>query len=248
MKRIDHLIVRVDDLHAGVKEFTDAGFAVFYGVRKEKAYNALIYLQDHSFLELVDMKAAPGFAKTLVKLGVIRLISTAFDRLGHYLFKDERLLDYVIYSADIDTSQARFGKHSTKVLRIGKRKKPNGTVVRWRMFFPNDFDLPFVMTDYTPEKISADETDVHPNGITGLHTIEVAFADEPETFRRRLVDFYQVDEGRVSANGKRFHIQTENATIRYTPSDQYKVTSAVLKPHVPELDAMLSKYSLSTSD
>ncbi|MCG8349845.1 MAG: VOC family protein [Chloroflexales bacterium] len=133
MKRIDHLIVKVDDLHAGVEEFTDAGFAVFYGVRKEKAYNALIYLQDGSLLELVDMKGASGFAKTLIKLGVLRVLSTlstAFNRIGHYLFKDGRLLDYVIYSADIDASQTRFGKHSTKVLGIGRRKKPNGTVVR----------------------------------------------------------------------------------------------------------------------
>ena len=249
MKRIDHLIVKVDDLHAGVKEFTDAGFAVFYGVRKEKAYNALIYLQDHSFLELLDTTTAiPGFARILTRLGVLRILSPTFNRLGNFALKEGPLLDYPIYSADLDASHAHVSDQSGNILGIGKREKPNGTVVRWRSFFPKDLALPFVMTDYTPEKMSADETDVHPNGITGLHTIEVAFAGEPETFRRRLVDFYQVEEGRVSAEGERFHIQTENATIRYTPSDQYKVTSAVLKPHVPELDTMLSKYSLSTAD
>ncbi|MEM7736185.1 MAG: VOC family protein [Deinococcota bacterium] len=248
MQRIDHVIVRVDDLHDSVEEFINAGFSVCYGTKKEKAYNALIYLQDNSFLELLDTNVIPRFGRILTKLGILRVLSPAFNRIGNFYFKEGPLLDYPVYSSDIEASYAHVRDQSGKILNAGKRKKPNGTVVQWRSFMPKDLNLPFVMTDYTPEKISADETNVHPNGITGLHTLEIAFTGETADFRAKLINFYQVDETRVTGEGNCFYIQTDNATLVYQQASRHKITSTVLKPRVPALDNMLGKYSLATAN
>jgi hypothetical protein len=249
MKRIDHIIVRVDDLHDGVAEFRDAGFEVYYGRKPEKAANALIYLQDNSFIELLDTKVIPPFARTLSRLGVLRRMSPFFDRLANYYFKEGPWLDYPIYSSDIHKTYARVKDRSSGILSNAKRKKPNGTVVSWTLFGPLDLNLPFVMSDYAPEKMSADETNIHPNSITGLHSVEVAFAGDLETFKGQLMDFYQIEQSNVRVNGNCFSVQTENATINYTQADRYGITAVVVKPSNPMLDAKLSeKYALSTAN
>lgn len=247
MKRIDHIIVKVDDLHRAVEEFTEAGFAVFYGSSQEKAYNAFIYLQDGSALELLDINVFPRWALPLLKSGIVRLLSVGHDRMGRFPLKEERLLDYVIYSSDIDACRARFGRHSGKVVALGKRQKPNGQFLRWWLLFPKDRALPFIISDYVPARMSADETDIHPNGITGLHTLEVHFAGETAAFQQRIRDFYGVEEKNLTPLTEGFQVQTDNARIHYMRSSQPKIASALLQPRVARIDALLGNYNLGTA-
>lgn len=247
MKRIDHIIVKVDDLHRAVQEFSEAGFAVFYGSSQEKAYNALIYLQDGSALELLDTKIFPRWVLPLLKSGIVRLLSVGHDRIGCFALKEEPLLDYIIYSSDIDASRARFGRHSGKVVALGKRQKPNGQSLRWWLLFPRDRALPFIISDYVPARMSADETDIQPNGITGLHTLEVHFAGETTAFQQRIRDFYGVEEKNLTPLTEGFQVQTDNARIHYIRSSQHKIATTLLQPRVATIDTFLSKYDLGTA-
>ena len=243
MKRIDHIVIRVDDLREGVAEFQAAGFRVFYA-RKSEKFNALIYLQDNSMLELVG--TTPEWFKLLVRSGIPVLIHPFLNRIGNYSFKESRFLDYPIYSPNIEEMHERVRDRSTRMLSA-KREKPNGVVVSFTLFGPKDLNFPFVMSDYSPERISSDETDVHPNGITGLQSIEVDFAGDLETFKAGLVEFYQIEQSKIRVNGNGFSVQTDNATINYTQADRHGIKSIVLKRTNQMLDARLSeKYSLST--
>jgi hypothetical protein len=51
--KISHLMYKVDDLKQAVKKFSDLGFTVEYG-KKENPYNAIIYMKDHTYIELVQ--------------------------------------------------------------------------------------------------------------------------------------------------------------------------------------------------
>lgn len=247
MKRIDHIIIRVENLHEGVAEFQDAGFQVYYGKKPEEAYNALIYLQDGSFLEIVDTTKIPWYFRLLTRAGVIRLIHSFYNRMGNFALKEGPLLDYVIYSPHIETTYERVKEKSTPMI-FGKREKPNGTVVNWHCFAPKDINLPFVKSDYYPDQMSDDETDIHPNGIAAIHTMDVTFAGDLTRFKDRVVEYYQIDTSNVRVDGHCFNIQTENATVNYTQSHKHKITNVALKPLNPMLDTKLGKYGLSTTN
>ncbi|MEM7798728.1 MAG: VOC family protein [Chloroflexota bacterium] len=247
MKRIDHILIKVDDLHAGVAEFKRAGFNVYYGKAPEKAYNALIYLQDDSFLELVDTSAIPWYFRLLTRMGIIRLIHTLYNRMGNFAFKAGPLLDYVVYTPDIEATYARVKSKSSAMVH-GKREKPNGTVVSWDCFAPKEIDWPFLKSDYDPGQISAEETDEQPNGITGIQSMDVTYAGDPADFRERFMHYYAIDSGRMQTDGKNFCIQTDNAKVNYIWSNQHKITGVTLRPLNRMIDEKLGKYGLSTAD
>lgn len=244
MKRIDHIVIRVDNLHEGVAEFEAAGFRVFYA-RKSQRGNALIYLQDNSMLELVG--TTPQWARPLIRLRIPSLMHPFLHRIGQYAFKESCLLDYPIYSPDIKAMYERVQDSSTKLLSA-KREKPNGTVVGFTLFGPKDLNLPFVMSAYTPEKMSDDETNIHPNGINNLHAVDVTYVGDTETFKEQLVAYYQIDRHLIHTHENSISIQTENARINYAQSDQHKITAISLKPRNVIVDAKLKQYGLSTTD
>lgn len=246
MKRIDHILIKADNLHGAVQEFSDAGFRVFYGTRKGKAYNALIYLQDHSFLELVRTTVIPPFARTLTKWGVFRTLSPFFNRIGSYYFKGGPILDYSVYSPDIDLFYDRVKKNAEKPKHL-KRLKPNGVTVRWKLLAPKNLHFPFLMSDYEPEKMSHDETYVHPNGVEGIQRLAVGVADDLEVFQNKLITFFNIENEKVIATQVGFDIKTDNASVGYLTSDQNKINQIVLHPFSEIVNNKLGKYGLITN-
>lgn len=248
MERIDHIIIKADDLHSAVSDFKNAGFQVYYGTKKEKAYNALVYLQDHCMLELLKTTVIPPFARVLTKWGVFRWASPIFNRFGNFYLKEGPIIDYPVHSARIEDFHARVKNRSSKLKTNAKRKKPNGLTVHWKCFMPKNLDFPFVITDYEPEKMSADETDVHPNGIEGVQTLKVGVADEMDAFREELKNFYGIDEDSLYTMQDGFDVSTANATVEYRKSTLNRVHGMVLYPFDQGVNKKLGKYGITTAD
>ena len=55
--KISHLIYKVDNLKKAVESFENYGFCVEYG-KREHPYNALIYFNDHTYIELIQNQNA----------------------------------------------------------------------------------------------------------------------------------------------------------------------------------------------
>ncbi|MEO1646144.1 MAG: hypothetical protein AAFR67_13220, partial [Chloroflexota bacterium] len=136
---------------------------------------------------------------------------------------------------------------SSKVIH-GKREKPNGTVVRWYCFVPKNNHWPFIISDYVPERMSDDETNIHPNGITGLQNIMVSCVADVATLTAQMVKYYQLDQDDVRVHGSCFSIQTENSKITYVPFNEDKISQVTLRPHSPMVDERLKHYGISTTD
>ena len=247
MERIDHIIIKAGDLHAAVMDFKDVGFEVYYGTKKEKAYNALVYLQDHCMLELVKTTAIPALARILTKWGVFRFISPIYNRLGNFYFKEGPFIDYPVHSTNIEHFHERVKDQSSKLKTNAKRKKPNGVTVHWKCFMPKNLDFPFVITDYEPEKISADETNIQPNGIKGIQKLKVGVADQMDSFQEELIRFYTIGEDCIDKVHDGFNVKTANATVEYRKSDKNKVHRIVLYPFDQNVNQKLGKYGITTA-
>ncbi|MEM1321583.1 MAG: VOC family protein [Bacteroidota bacterium] len=247
MNRIDHILLKTDDLHKAVQDFEAAGFKVFYGSPKERAHNALVYLQDHSFIELLRTTVIPSYGRALAKWGILKLISPMFHRFAYYYFNEGPIVDFAIYSTQIADFHQRVRKESSSLATNFKREKPNGTTVRWKLFTPKNEDFPFVMSDYTPEKMSSDETNIHPNGITGIQRLEIDVGGDIDQFRGALQQYYGVGEERLKRTEEGFEVRTENATLVYRRADTYKIRQLVLSPSNKMVEERLRGYGIRTA-
>lgn len=248
MKRIDHIIIKAENFDEAIQDFTDAGFKVYYGSKKEKAYNALIYLQDHSFIELLKTQVVPPLARLLTKWGVFRVISPIFHRLGNFYFKKGPILDYPVYSANIKAFHERVKKSSSNLKEDARRKKPDGTVVTWKCFMPKKLHLPFVMSDYHPQKMSENETDTHPNGITGIKNIDIRFNENTALFKGEIQDFYQISKSNIKDTDHGFSVTTDNAIINYIESDDHSISLLTLSPASGPVNDKLGKYGVTSAN
>ena len=247
MDRIDHIIVKTDNFAQTIEEFRDAGFSVFYGTKKEKAYNALVYLQDHCFIEILRISAIPVFFRWLTKRGILKRISTFFNRMGNFHFKEGPIVDYPVYSPNIEEFHKRVKNRSSGIVK-GKRKKPNKTVVRFKVFGAKDLNFPFVISDYYPEKISPDETNVHANGILGVQKLAISVSQDMEQFRTELVNYFAIEENKVAVGRDTFSIKTDNAEITYRQSSKDSIHQIVLFPLNVEVNEKLGKYGITTAN
>ena len=242
MERLDHVIFRAEKLTELVEEFRAAGFKVYYGAPTGKEYNAMIYFEDHSFIELVDMTKVPGFAKVLTRLGVFKLIHPFFHRMGNWALSDNIIMEYVAYSSDIRAFQQQFKGSSSKV-RTGTRINHMSEAVSWEYFGSKDLELPFVISDYRPKKYPEEGATQHPNGATGIKELVVHFSGSVEAFKSKVIQFFKPSPENVEITSSGFSLMTANAKIRYILSSDYHIESLMLKESVsPKYD--LSAYGV----
>ena len=248
MERIDHVIIKADDLHAVVKDFKNAGFDVYYGSKKEKAYNAIVYLQDDSFLELLNTALVPPFARFLTKVGFFKVTSPFFNRLGNFYFKQGPLLDYPVFSSNIEEFHAKVKGRVSKLKTNAERTKPNGVTVRFKCFMPKNLDFPFVKSAYLPETMSPDETNHHPNGIQGMKNLKIGVSSGLDQFRKDLIAFYDIEEKDLGTRETGFDVKTANATISYVASPVTTLKCLQLYPYNKEVNDKLGKYGITTAN
>lgn len=166
---IDHVLVSVPALQAAIDDFTRAGFKVYPGTVKGRAYNAMVYLADGTFIELVDVSTFPRILSWLHKHNITRLFGAMGRRVGAYATSQKRILDLALYAPDIHAAHLSI-KQSVPVsgLYPFKRVAANGVRLSWQLFAPYDVNVPFVMSDYAPARLPDAAACVHANGIQGI--------------------------------------------------------------------------------
>ncbi len=148
---LDHILINVNNLANAVSDFENLGFNVYYGTRKKNCHHAMIYFQDGSFLELVDQTKFPKLITFLAKKGVLEQFGILFKRFTHYCISNESFLDFAIKPDEIHSFHQQ-SRNKSKLMKM-KRKNHLNKTIRWKLFAFNSLDLPFVMSDYWPNRL-----------------------------------------------------------------------------------------------
>jgi len=189
--KLEHVVIRVDDLDIATRDFQSLGFNVVYGGVHGSGFthNALIHFQDGSFFELIAFRRRL-LLKMLLNSGLLRLLLKNTDNHIKYRFVEgirfpEGFMDSALLSKGIvlDTEQAnRRGLKTTKPIPF-QREKPNGETVRWNIMSPFADALPFLRDAYVPEQ-RTNEADIrHDNGALGISSVTYGVKDLPAAAR-----------------------------------------------------------------
>lgn len=160
--QLGHVVYKVKDLSRAVAVFEARGFAVEYGTVK-RPYNALIYFSSGPYLELLARTGMPPLLGRLLALGprggaARRFL--AWDR-------GPEGLRGLCLEGDVSELEEGATLLNGKGLRLKpKRVDPHGRELRYEVFFPDDVDLPFLMSHFSTEPRPQDFT--HPSGIGSI--------------------------------------------------------------------------------
>jgi catechol 2,3-dioxygenase-like lactoylglutathione lyase family enzyme len=174
---IDHVVIRVDDLAAAIRDYTALGFTVTPGGEHPGlgSHNALIPFADGGYLELIAYRK-PGPRRVLPKHARAgELTGTESPMERHVLpweTAPEGLIDYALLPSAIDAAIAEARQRGLQIEGPipGGRLRPDGQRVEWQLGVPSSFDLPFLCTDVTPRPLRVPEGPArqHANGASGI--------------------------------------------------------------------------------
>ena len=226
-----HVLIKVSDLKKAVADFEQLGFTVTMGGLPDKAHNALIYLNDGSFIELYSVplgsfeKGVNYLLKLMKNLGNI-----SASRYLNYLSSSEGMNDYALDN----TEQINFEELIKNLKEVDlpmskplnkKRKDSQNVTRKWQLSFPKDSRLPFFMGKYSPEIIVSAEQKTHHNNVTGIHEIKITVpsADYPyfiKTYKKLT------SQNHVSLTKSTFYFG--DTCICLIKGDVYKMSELVL--------------------
>jgi hypothetical protein len=183
---LDHVVVAVEKLATATEVFRAAGFTVTPGGRHESlpTENALVVFADGSYLELLAARdpetrealrarrAEPGWERYLHEASAVgrRFVPTLAgpDGVGDWVLRTS-------YLDRLANESRRRGYAITGPVEMG-RQQPDGERLEWRLLFPAERWLPFVISDVTPieRRIPTEpEARKHANGATGIARVNV---------------------------------------------------------------------------
>ena len=188
--RLDHVVVRVDDLAAAIDRFTQAGFTVREGGAHGGGLteNALIHFRDGTYLELLHFKK-PLRLKLLLKSGLLGL--RLANRPGHLRYRLAQMLSFAPGLADASLLSPDLSAYAADLAAAGidsapaapfSRTSPDGTHYAWHIATPFMSSLPFALDEFDPPRIIPASSQHHSNGVTGI--VALHYAVETVTFRR----------------------------------------------------------------
>jgi len=159
---VDHALIAVEDLDAGMRTYEQLGFQVMRGGSHPQhgTHNALVPLADGAYLELMG-----------VWDGALARQQPHTNRVLEALNGDDRLALFALDSDDLDADVAQVRQRGFNISDPlpGERERPDGERVAWRTAHPNDPRLPFLIADVTPRSVRVPTPDA---GIGPELTIE----------------------------------------------------------------------------
>ncbi len=173
--KFDHAIIAVFDLETAMKDFSAAGFTVFFGGEHKggHTHNALIVFADGGYLELIAPTDPALFS------------SDAREAGGNFLsvFKaGEGFVGYVFQTTDIAMEVERLRAHDLPIdlPKSGGRQRADGQQLKWQAAMFPGTTTPFYIADVTPRELrvpaDTDKT-THANGVSGVAGIVVTVPD-----------------------------------------------------------------------
>ena len=183
--KVSHIIYKVDDLSIAVESFPKKGFKVEYGSKKEP-HNALIYFSEGPYIELLHKPPISSMA-----IWLLRFIGqgSVASRLKKWIKADEGYIDLCFENYDdhfnIEKTILKQNHHSF-FTTTSQRTDPQGRKLRWKLLFPHEQRLPFLMTYFNIDPKPQHFT--HPNGIKRIKRITMGCADNMVSVIHELCD------------------------------------------------------------
>lgn len=200
MFRLDHAIIAVNDLEAAIADYTELGFTVIRGGEHASGttHNALINLQDGSYIELLAATGKPP------KPDVNAADFTSM------LANGEGLVGYALLSDDLvaDITAMRERGVAINDPAPGKRLRPDGVALRWQSAMLPDSISPFFIQDETPRNLRVSDdpkVTTHENEVTGISLVTIIVPDV-EIQAKSFADLLGHDPIRVRADEATFDL------------------------------------------
>ena len=165
---LSHVLYKVSNLNKSVNEFIKKGFHVEFGSKKNP-HNALIYFSEGPYIELIEKSPVSKFSKSLLKLiGKQKLV----DRFNNW--ENSKLGYFEIcletYSNNFKNEIKILNKYDQKYfITSSKRLDPKNRLLKWKLLFPMEVNLPFFMTYFNIDP--KPKNFVHPNGISKIKKV-----------------------------------------------------------------------------
>ncbi len=181
LTRVDHVMICVPDLDAGMAAYRRLGFNVYPGgAHTGRASHNAIAFTGEEYIELLSLRpgvpVAPG---------------SADEHLARYLAEGGGFRIVALQSDDLDGDVAAMRKRGVEVgeIRDGGRRTPAGQELRWRAaFLAGDHDLPiFIIQHLTPleeRRRQVPKAGDHPNGVLRVERVYITVPDVAASVRR----------------------------------------------------------------
>ncbi len=217
--KIDHILLRVDNLENAINDFRNIGFKVYLGNNKKNCHHAMIYFEDGSFLELIDQSKFPRIFKFLARIKILNLFGIIFKRFASYCVSKERFLDLAVLSDDIDSFYEK-AENKSKLINMTRKNHLNQNI-NWKLFAFDKMHLPFVMSEYKPNRFPENDAYIHKNGVLGIKQIDI----EAPNYNDYIQDFNDYFKTNISTEK---HFIIGNSTIALHNASQYQLKSITL--------------------
>lgn len=166
--KVSHVLYKTNNLEASFKEFEKLGYKVVYGSRK-KPHNALIYFSEGPYIELLEKAPISSFLKAILRLlGKGKVV----DRFNSWENSTEGFFEICL-----ENNTTNFKKEEKILAKFeegyfitnSKRIDASNRVLKWKLLFPNQIKIPFLMTQFNINP--KPKNFVHPNKIKRIKQI-----------------------------------------------------------------------------
>lgn len=166
--KVSHVLYKTNNLEASFKEFEKLGYKVVNGSRK-KPHNALIYFSEGPYIELLEKAPVSSFLKVILRLlGKGKVV----DRFNSWENSTQGFFEICL-----ETNTTNFKKEEKILAKFeegyfitnSKRIDVSNRVLKWKLLFPNQIKIPFLMTQFNINP--KPKNFVHPNKIKRIKQI-----------------------------------------------------------------------------
>ena len=166
--KVSHVLFKTNNLKKTIKEFEKSGFKVEYGSKK-KPHNALIYFSDGPYIEILEK--AP--ITSLIKL-ILRFIGKGclVERFNSWEQAQEGFFEICLENkaSNFRVEKQLLNQFGEKYfVTQSKRTDPLNRVLKWKLLFPSQIKIPFLMTPFNINP--KPKNFVHPNKIKRIKQI-----------------------------------------------------------------------------
>ena len=168
--KASHVLYKVSNLKQAVASFKSQGFEVDYG-SKTNPHNALIYFSEGPYIELLNEAPLSSFSKLALRfLGQGKVV----ERLNQWKNAQEGFFGLCLetYKSDFSREKQILKKYNQNYFETkSSRTDPANRQLKWKMLFPHELGLPFMMTYFNQDPKPTNF--IHPNGVKSIS--EVSF-------------------------------------------------------------------------
>ncbi|MGW3974354.1 VOC family protein [Streptomyces ardesiacus] len=236
MLRCSHVLCKVDDVGAVVRDYEALGFTVEYGSAPERAHNALLWFEEGPFIEF--FRLPPAFRLLKWPMAAVNG-RAAGERLARWARPGEGWSDLALETADtslagVHTALRGGDVHVSRVMN-GRRERPDGALVRYQFLATRPARLPFVVSSYDPPQRPAAVH--HPNGARRIGRVRFGVSDRDRAAFDKLAAHLDPDGPLTVEAAPATGVVAVELEGLNTPLDSAKVHGAALATSVEEGEA-----------